>query len=284
MRTSVLKKTMMRTSEALGFDDITLIPAFSEIESRSDPSTTVSLGGVRLETPIISANMDTVTESSMATVMWVMGGRGAIHRFMTPDQNVTEYKKTRPENGFNCFVTVGVKDWFERACKLYSAGARCFVIDVAHGHSSLMKVAVMGMRRNFPDIVLMAGNVATAEAVRDLASWGANIVKAGVGSGCFIPGTLVRCEFDVKAIENIRVGEKVWTHLGNLQIVTDTLTFYRNEKLMKINDITCTGNHEFYVIHKNDVSNVNEENIHQIAKWIPANELTNEYMLVQLEE
>lgn len=166
----------------LGYDDVTLIPKYSEIMSRSDPDTSVSLHGLSLKTPIISANMDTITESKMAIAMFQAGGIGALHRFMSIDDNVENYKQVKAA-GCECFVTVGVKDYVDRSAALYDAGARYFIIDIAHGHSLLMKNALVFMRQKYKDMTIMAGNIATGQATRDLLEWGADIIKVGVSAG-----------------------------------------------------------------------------------------------------
>jgi len=174
--------TMNSTNNVLlGYDDVTLIPQYSEIISRSDPSTTLKIGNFKLSTPIIAANMDTITESEMAIKMWQIGAVAGLHRFMSVDQNVLEYKKVRAASA-ECFVTIGAKDYKERATALYDAGARNFIIDIAHGHSLLMKNVLMFLRP-FKDVLIMAGNVATAEATKDLLNWGADIIKVGVSAG-----------------------------------------------------------------------------------------------------
>lgn len=166
------------------FDDIFLFPKFSECASRQSLDTSVKIGNFNLKTPIISANMDTITESEMAIKIYDSGGIGALHRFMSVADNVLEYKKVRRANA-DCFVSIGVNDHpLHRASSLYAAGARHFIIDIAHGHSILMLHTLTTMRRTFgTDVYIVAGNVATPEAVRDLADWGANCIKIGVGGG-----------------------------------------------------------------------------------------------------
>lgn len=175
---------------ALGFDDIVLIPQYSEIKSRWHPSTSVTLRSLYnsdldldLDVPIMSANMDTISGAEMCKAMWDAGGIGCMHRNWTEGDNVIAYEDV-VSGDRDCFVTLGVKDWKSRASALYGSGARYFILDIAHGHSLLMKEAVIGLRKQYGDsIMIVAGNVATQEAVHDLTMWGADIVKAGIGSG-----------------------------------------------------------------------------------------------------
>jgi IMP dehydrogenase len=81
-------------------------------------------------------------------------------------------------------AAIGAKgDYLERAAELLRAGADVLVIDIAHGHSIVMQRAIEAVRRQFGDIELVAGNVATAEGVRFLLERGVNAVKVGIGPG-----------------------------------------------------------------------------------------------------
>lgn len=178
-------------NKALSWDDVCLIPQFSNIISRSDPDTSVVLTGkcnrspdvgVRLSTPIISANMDTITESKMAIAMWNAGGIGVLHRFMPLERQIQEYHEVR-RAGAECFVSLGLSNVTTTIRQFYAVGAKKYVIDVAHGHCVRMKEVIQEVRAHAPDILIMAGNVATPEAVYDLAEWGADIIKVGIGGG-----------------------------------------------------------------------------------------------------
>lgn len=173
------------------FKDVYLIPQYSDVETRSEVDIGIELGKnifggqFKLRVPVISSNMDTVTGKFMARAMWEAGGIGALHRFMPIDQNVEEYSYVCGHRvPSDCFVSVGVnRDSKERTQALYDAGARYFVIDIAHGHSKMMKDMIAWIKTEYPDVFLMAGNVATQQATYDLAKWGANAVKVGIGPG-----------------------------------------------------------------------------------------------------
>lgn len=165
------------------FDDITLVPQYSEFRSRSNANTNTMIGNYELKNPIISSNMETVTGPEMALAVWKAGGIGALHRFQSIGDNVKDYEKVKAI-GAECLVSVGVNDESKhRAEHLYQAGARMFIIDIAHGHSVLMKEMLDWMKNKFSDIFIVAGNVATPEAVLDLEKWGADTIKCGVGQG-----------------------------------------------------------------------------------------------------
>jgi len=77
----------LRTMEELTFDDVLLVPQRSSTVSRSAVDTGTRLTrGLSLAIPVVSANMDTVTESTMAIVMARAGGLGVLHRFMRPER------------------------------------------------------------------------------------------------------------------------------------------------------------------------------------------------------
>ncbi len=301
----------IRATPGLTFDDVLLVPRRSAVRSRSDVSTATRLSRhIGLHIPIVSANMDTVTEWEMAVAMARAGGIGIIHRFMTserqaeqvrrvkraesyvveppytlpPETTVSEARKMMDERDIGGLVVVdaenrplgivtrrdlqfvlddgqpvtawmtpaerlvtapagttleearrilhqhrieklplvdeegrlaglitakdivqlmqhphatkdhkgrlrvgaavGVRPGFlERAAMLLEAGADVIVVDIAHGHSDNAIDAVRALRREFGDIELIAGNVATAEGTRDLIEAGVDAVKVGVGPG-----------------------------------------------------------------------------------------------------
>lgn len=301
----------IRENPGLTFDDVLLVPKRSPIRSRSDVSTATRLSRhLEMHIPIVSANMDTVTESEMAIAMARAGGIGIIHRFIIPDRQAEQVRRVKraesyiveppytlspdttvsearemmdyrgigglvivdDDNGPLGILTrrdlqfvfdndrsvtewmtpadelvtapagtsleearrilhenrveklplvdeegrlaglitakdivqlmqhpdatkdhkgrlrvgaaVGVREGFlERAGMLLEAGADVIVVDIAHGHSDNTIMAVKALRREFGDIEIIAGNVATAEGTRDLIEAGADAVKVGVGPG-----------------------------------------------------------------------------------------------------
>lgn len=301
---------MLQIPLALTYSDVLIVPKRSSLFSRSDANTQTRLTSkINLNIPIISSNMDTVTESEMAIALARLGGIGFIHRFMTIEDNVQEIKRVKRAQNFiindpyiispdskvaeakqfaqekqvtglvvadenkklvglvthrdlifasdnnlvknimtprmNLIVgnqhttieearaliveskvekiplvdenntvvglitsadifkkgeypmanidekgqlivggSIGVKgDYLERAQELIKAGVDALVIDIAHGHSDLMLDAIAQVRATCSDVQLIAGNVATASAARDLCEAGINGIKVGVGPG-----------------------------------------------------------------------------------------------------
>jgi len=299
----------MDMREALTFHDVLLVPKRSSIASRKRVDTTGRFSRrLKLKVPIVSANMDTVTESRMAVALARLGGLGIIHRFLTieeetaqvakvkraenvvidkpytigPDETVGRARARMREHGVGGLLVVDDKgalrglvterdlqfrdqageslrkvmttklvtappdigmdkareilrdhkveklplidktgklkglitardiknrqhhpdastdakgrllvgaavgvvgDYLERAAAVLEAGADCLVVDVAHGHADHVIKAVEHLRKKLPEAEIVAGNVATYEGARDLASAGADGVKVGVGPG-----------------------------------------------------------------------------------------------------
>ena len=171
--------------KTLSLDDVLLEPRFSSINSRSeiDISTELSLD-LLLELPIVSSPMDTVTGPEMAVEMGRAGGLGILHRYASIEEQI-KWVDYCVKKGCNVGAAVGVSgDFLDRAQASYYAGARALCIDVAHGHHTKVRDAIKAIRDTLGEEPhIMAGNVATAEAFRDLSEWGANSIRVGIGGG-----------------------------------------------------------------------------------------------------
>jgi IMP dehydrogenase len=173
----------------LTFDDVLIVPSKSDVRSRRDPVLTTKLTrSIDIETPIISANMDTVTEADMAIAMFKQGGFGILHRFMNVEDQVKEAHKVRAAGakhvGASIGVTAGVSDDFRtRAKALITAGVDVLTIDIAHGHSTSMMETLAWLKDTYPAVQIIAGNIATPEGASDLIEAGADAIKVGIGPG-----------------------------------------------------------------------------------------------------
>ncbi|MHB8362568.1 MAG: IMP dehydrogenase [Patescibacteria group bacterium] len=185
----------------LAYDDILILPKRSEILSRNDTNLETNLTkNIKIKTPIISANMSSVTESDMAIEMAVYGGVGFIHRFMTIEKCVNEIKKvknykydiekyksaSRDKNGkLLVGASIGVRDNYIKNAEMeLEAGADIIVIDIAHGHSIKAINAVKDLKSKFKDnIVLIIGNIATYDAADEFIQLGVDALKVGIGPG-----------------------------------------------------------------------------------------------------
>lgn len=177
----------MKVRETLTYDDVLLVPQFSDIKSRKEVDIGNSLDeNIHLGLPVISSPMDTVTESTMAEVLMKSGGMGVIHRYNTIEEQVEIARQVR-ETGKEPRVAAAVgvtDDYLQRALNLFDAGVNVICIDIAHGHHVLMENAIKSIRRELGETVhIMAGNVATQEGYEDLADWGADSVRCNVGGG-----------------------------------------------------------------------------------------------------
>ena len=187
------------TKQGLTFDDVLLIPAESSVLPNEVDVSTQLADNLKLNIPIISAGMDTVTESAMGIAMARQGGLGVIHKNMSIDQQTKEVAtvkttevdlsqtpKAALDNQGRLLVAAAVgvtSDTFERAQSLIDAGADAIVIDTAHGHSMGVLRKIAEIRKHFPTQTLIAGNVATAEATKALFDAGVDVVKVGIGPG-----------------------------------------------------------------------------------------------------
>ncbi|MBL1060231.1 MULTISPECIES: IMP dehydrogenase [Lactobacillus] len=184
--------------KGLTFDDVLLIPAESHVLPNEVDLSTKLADNIKLNIPLISAGMDTVTEGAMAIAMALQGGLGVVHKNMSIQAQAGEVANVKSvvvpsnatkaavddQNRLLCAAAVGVtSDTFERAEALLEAGADAIVIDTAHGHSAGVLRKIKEFREHFPKQTLIAGNVATGDATRALFDAGVDVVKVGIGPG-----------------------------------------------------------------------------------------------------
>ena len=190
------------STQAITFDDVLLIPSYNHHESRRivDIGVTDRQGLLTLELPVMSSNMDTVTESGMANFMHSKGGIGVLHRFLRVEDNIKEFKACLGQ----AFVSVGCSTAeLERAEALRDAGADFFCVDVAHAHAKYVGKTLKNLRQLLGSRCIMAGNVATYAGADYLASCGADIIKAGIGGGS-VCSTRIKTGFGVPMLTCIQ--------------------------------------------------------------------------------
>lgn len=173
----------------LTFDNVQILPQYSEIESRSSVSTTSRFStNYTLAIPIVAAPMDTVCDLTMMQTLASLGGVGCLHRFSTTTEQVdtireaaSNYPTLHP-----LAVSIGATgDWYERFEKSIEAGATVILVDVAHGDHIhvkrvMQKLNRLSYRSSF-DVIL--GNIATSDGARRLQDWGADALRVGIGGG-----------------------------------------------------------------------------------------------------
>ena len=271
---------MILENEFLTTDDVLLVPKYGQLHSRSQ---------AKLKPFIYSAPMDTVTGTNLTTAMLELGEFPVVCRFLEAEyiECLRRYV-TNP----NCFFAVGALDRigdFIDAVQLIDSesplpeGIKISVaVDVAHGDSVVAEETIRFLRSQSFIGHIMSGSIATPDgAIRSL-EWGCTHIRIGVGGGCFEPDAEILTSEGKKKISNIVEGDLVLTHLGNFRKVEATTSYLTDENLIEINGTGSTFLHEYYVVSKELVEIVNEDNIHQYARWIPAEELTEDYFLVEL--
>ena len=167
----------------LTFDDVLLLPGYSKIRRDEIDLTTVLAKNVILPLPLISAPMDTVTESNLALALGRMGGLGIIHRNLPVEKQASEVQKVKKAK-----VLVGAaigpgKDLDKRLNALVKAGVDVVVVDSAHGFSKGVIETIILLKNKYPKLTAIGGNIATYEGAKALISAGADILRVGMGPG-----------------------------------------------------------------------------------------------------
>lgn len=179
----------MINNKCYTYDDVNIIPNYSDIKSRDDVKLdTRFTKNTKLEIPIVASPMDTVTGFDMAFEMMKLGGVGVVHRFNSIEEQSSIMNRLHTEKYDHCELplcaAVGVKgDYIERAQELFNNGCNTLLIDVAHGHHKLVGDAIEKIKTKLPGVEIVAGSVATGEGVRFLCQKGADSVRVGIGNG-----------------------------------------------------------------------------------------------------
>jgi len=183
-------KNITERNKGLTFDDVLLVPQYTDISSRKHPNLKTRLTkSFNIDIPIIASNMDTVSEKKMVIAMAKLGGVAILHRFMTLEEQVIqvgEIKKYFNENNIVSPIcaSIGVKeDGKKRAQALTEAGVEILTLDIAHGDSIMMLETLAYVKKTCPSVEVIAGNIATHSAVKNLINAGADAVKVGIGPG-----------------------------------------------------------------------------------------------------
>ena len=178
--------------EALTFDDVTLAPQYSKVLPSDVSTKTILSNQLKLDIPILSSAMDTVTESKMAIALAKQGGIGVIHRNLTISQQINEIKKVKSKS-FKVGAAVGTNESeLNRIKNILKLNIDLIVVDTAHGHSQKVADTILKIKKIKPKkTTLCAGNIATAEAARFLCKLGVDVIKVGIGPGSICTTRLV---------------------------------------------------------------------------------------------
>ena len=174
---------METIKESLTFDDVLLIPKYSDVlPSETDISLNLTKK-ITLKVPFLSSAMDTVTESKMAVAIAQAGGIGIIHRNLDIKKQSVEVLKVKKKKLIvGAAVGTNYED-IERARSLIDNGCDLIVIDTAHGHSAKVLKVLSKLKKINLNAPICVGNIATAEASKKLYNSGADIIKVGIGPG-----------------------------------------------------------------------------------------------------
>lgn len=184
-------------STALTFDDVLLVPAYSEVLPREVSTKARFTRNISLNIPIVSAAMDTVSEKAMAIMLARKGGISVVHKNMSIEAQARQIREVKeyPAEGdkIPCLdaegrlrVAAGVgitTDVLDRVRALVEAGVDAIVLDSAHGDSHGVVEALRKIKAVYPELDTVVGNIATAEAAVRLIEAGADSLKVGIGPG-----------------------------------------------------------------------------------------------------
>ena len=258
--------------EKFDWNDISIIPdVLSDIDSRSEINVYLSNGKL----PLFTAPMDMVID----------------------ENNIIEFEK----NKINICLPRHIKyDIGKSTNHFYSYGLdeiidiveynkplpRKVLIDIANGGMlKLYNVSKRIKERFGNSIELMVGNIANPETYRKYCEIGVDWIRIGIGGGssCHVGDTLIKTIDGDKRLDDIIVGDIVFTHKGRYKKVTD-LHILKSNDMFKLNSNVVTGNHKYYVIDKKFISIIDDNNIEKYAEWISVDMLNNNYFLLSIDE
>ena len=173
----------MKMKQVFDFNDITLLPQFSYVDSRSECTTKTKFGKHTFKSPVVPANMESIIDVSLAIKLSEEGYFYILHRF---DIDEVSFVKTMKDMGLISSISVGVNDdSYKLIDELVSKNLDpdFITVDIAHGHSIKMKKMVHYIKNKMTNTFLIGGNVCTPEAVNDLTEWGCDAIKCGIGGG-----------------------------------------------------------------------------------------------------
>ncbi len=214
----------MRITKGYTFDDVLLVPQYSDVISRDTIDLSVNLGkGVSLKVPIVSANMKTVTGPAMAAAVADFGGLPILHRFCKSQKlqlHETHLKLTKDslDNRLPIGISVGVhevdKDTLE---SIMDNPPAAVCVDVAHGDHKLCVQMIEWIAKKYPNVLIIAGNVATGSGALRLWNAGADVIKVGVG-----PGSLCTTRIETgNGVPQLTALEDVYNKVKKAKVIAD---------------------------------------------------------------
>ena len=169
--------------KGITYDDVLLLPGYSDFKRDSIDLTTKLTKKISLMIPLVSAPMDTVTESALAIALARAGGIGIIHRNLTVEKQAQEVKKVK-DMGLLVGAAIGAGHGSaDRAQALVSSGVDVIVVDSAHGYADYIMQTIKDLKKNYHDLQVIGGNVATYEGAKALIEAGVDGLRVGMGPG-----------------------------------------------------------------------------------------------------
>tara|TARA_R110000737_G_scaffold346644_2_gene376688 strand:+ start:1514 stop:2560 length:1047 start_codon:yes stop_codon:yes gene_type:complete len=206
----------IQNKESLTYDDISIIPFYSDITSRTYCDTNTRIGIYELDVPLVSSPMDTISGVDMCIRMAQLGGIGVLHRFQSIVEQVDMCNIITEEVGTKFIPAIGVGLLgLNRIDSLMSyTNITGVCIDVAHGDHSLVKDMIQYIKQEFEDVHVMAGNIVTASAAKMLTEAGADSLRVGIGNGSM-------CETRIRAgvgVPQATALEDVYSYTNSLEV------------------------------------------------------------------
>lgn len=239
------------------YRDVNLIPRKCIVESRAECDTSLKFGKHTFNLPIVPANMSSVINESVAENLASNGQFYIMHRFLTDEQIISFVKNMNDKNLITSIsIGVQIKDYnlLERIQE-ENLNIDYITIDIAHGHAESVKNMIENIKNkmHFLDTFIIAGNVASEQAVTDLQHWGADAIKVGIAPGCFAAGTrILMSNGFYKNIEDIEPGEFIINKNGKPAKVKNSFsTGYRDVVKYRTNtgigSTICTSDHKHFI-------------------------------------
>ena len=277
----------------LDFSDVLIRPRRSTLASRKDVDITREYKfkwcpKVIKGTGIMQANMGTIGNFAVSERMLENGLFACLHKHHSVESLISFYKKLLTyddDRWMRCLLSIGLKDnGVEKLERIYKElGIQLGIkLDVPNGYIPQVKEMVIKLRNEFPEMLIMVGNVVTGDISEDLILSGADIIAEGIGSGCqcILEDNMVITEHGAKKIQDMEEGENVLTHTGEYHKILTKLCYkFHNEKI-NINGVECTPEHQFLVINKTDKEYITEQNLMQYAYWVEACNLDEKSQLI----
>lgn len=168
---------------ALTFDDILLLPGYSDFTRGDIDLSTQLTRKINLKIPFVSAPMDTVTEEKLAIALGQVGGIGIIHRNLRIEDQADMIRTVKNKDLLVGGAVSGGRDLKERSEALVKAGVDVVIVDSAHGYAKNIIEATTWLKKTFQDLEVIAGNIATHDAAIALIDAGADALRVGMGPG-----------------------------------------------------------------------------------------------------